>query len=175
MGARPWSFFVVAVAGVYSLALAGPPTFHVDSCPVRVDSQRVGTDITPQGASLRNTVAYEPWTGVYHFWGFLEDDPSFPSSASALTAVKHATSTDGIHFISDRYLGYDIGSASWAGYGATADPPLDFFRAVYDGDTATWKLFNWTENVGASAGLYNDNKRRRLGAFTRTVDASERV
>jgi len=140
-----------------SLAQAAMPDFYTDTCPVRLDGTRVGTDLTPGNSSLRNTIAYEPSTGLYHFWGFVADDPSFPSAASALGAAKHATSNDGIHFTSDAYLAYGVGSADYTDYGATIDPPLDFFRAVFDTDTGTWKLFNWTENVGSSVGLYNYN------------------
>ena len=141
-------------------AIAAPPTFQTDTCPVRVDGAIIGTQLTPQGASLRNTIAYEPTSGLYHFWGFLADDTNFPSSASALGAVKHASSNDGVHFTSDAYLSYGIGSADYHNFGADIDPPLDFFRAVYDTDTGTWKLFNWTENdqiASPSFGQYNYN------------------
>jgi len=142
------------------LAQAAMPDFYTNTCPVRLDGVRVGTDLTTGGSSLRNTIAYEPSTGLYHFWGFVADDPAFPSAASALGAAKHATSKDGIHFTSDAYLTYGVGSADYTDYGATIDPPLDFFRAVFDTDTGTWKLFNWTENdqtTDPSFGQYNYN------------------
>jgi hypothetical protein len=148
---------LAACAAVASAAGAAPPAFHTDACPVKLNGVRLGTDLTPAGSSLRNTFAYEPLTRRYHFWGFAADDADFPSIASTLRAVVHATSTDGLHFDSDSNLSYAFGSTSYATYGATIDPPLDFFRAVYDTDTGTWKLFAWTENVGASAGQYNYN------------------
>ena len=148
------------VTACASIAVAAPPTFQNNTCPVRVDGNVIGTQLTPSGASLRNTVAYEPASGLYHFWGFLAEDANFPSSASALGAVKHASSRDGINFTSDGHLSYGIGSADYHTFGADIDPPLDFFRAVYDVDTGTWKLFNWTENdqvATPSFGQYNYN------------------
>jgi hypothetical protein len=141
-------------------AYAVPPTFATNTCPVKLNGTNVGTALTAGGSSLRNTVAYDSAAKLYHFWGFTADDASFPSSASALTAVTHATSTDGLHFVSDGQLSYGVGSANYTTFGATIDPPLDFFRAVYDTDTDTWKLFNWTENdqvSDPSFGQYNYN------------------
>jgi hypothetical protein len=151
---------IVAAVFCTQSASAAAPLFHTDTCPVRVDGTRVGTDLTPGNSSLRNTIAYEPATKLYHFWGFVADDPNFPSTASALGAAKHATSDDGIHFTSDAFLTYGVGSAEYTDYGATIDPPLDFFRAVFDTTTGTWKLFNWTENdqvADPSFGQYNYN------------------
>lgn len=139
---------------------SAPPNFQRSACPVKIDGKNVGTELTAGGSSLRNTVAYEPSTQLYHFWGFVADDANFPSAASALPAVRHATSSDGLHFTSDAFLSYGIGSANYADYGAELDPPLDFFRAVLDADTSTWKLFNWTENdqvAHPSFGDYNYN------------------
>lgn len=139
------------------VASAAPPVFHPQACSVSVDGNRLDTVLTPGSADQRNTFAYEPATHRWHFWGFLADDNNFPSVASSLRAVVHATSTDGIHFTSDSNLSYAFGSASYTDFGATIDPPLDFLRAVFDPSTGTWKLFNWTENVGASVGSYNYN------------------
>lgn len=139
-------------------ALAAVPNFATKTCPVKLDGVRVGSDLTPGGSSLRNTIAYEPLTKLYHFWGFAADDANWPSAASSLRAVVHATSRDGLHFTSDSNLSYAAGSADYHSYGATIDPPLDFFRAAYDTDTGTWKMFAWTENVGASfVGQYDYN------------------
>ena len=140
--------------------MAAPPAFRTNTCPVKLNGIRVGTDLTPGGSSMRNTIAYEAFTRLYHFWGFAADDPNFPSVASSLRAVVHATSTDGLHFSSDSNLSYAFGSASYTSFGAIIDPPLDFFRAVYDTSTGTWKLFNWSENDQQSPsrwGQYNYN------------------
>ncbi|MBL8297830.1 MAG: hypothetical protein JNN30_05710, partial [Rhodanobacteraceae bacterium] len=40
---------------------------------------------------------------------------------------------------------------------ASIGPPLSFVRAAFDTQSGTWKLFAWTENVGASTGQYNYN------------------
>lgn len=147
-------------------AWALPPVFHTQSCSVSVDNNRLDTVLTPGGADQRNTFAYEPSRKLWHFWGFLQDDPSFdtppyiPTVLSSLRAVVHATSSDGVHFTSDSNLSYAFGSASYGSYGADIDPPLDFFRAVFDTQTGTWKLFNWTENdqnATPSFGQYNYN------------------
>lgn len=116
----------------------------------------MGADLTPGGSSVRNTIAYESATHLYHLWVLANDDPDFPAT-SVLGAFTHATSTDGLHFSSDGDLHYEIGSANWADYGAIIDPPLDFLRAAFDNDGGTWKLFAWTENVGSSVGQYNYN------------------
>jgi len=147
------------IAGILSapLVAAGPPALHTQGCSVSVDGNRLDTVLTPNGADQRNTFAYEALTRRWHFWGFLADDANFPSVASSLRAVVHATSSDGVHFTSDGALSYAFGSSSYTSYGASIDPPLDFFRAVRDAQTGTWKLFNWTENVGASVGAYDYN------------------
>ena len=146
------------------LALA--PVFKTDTCPIKLDGVRVGSDLTPISvdplssslSSLRNTIVYEPITKLYHFWGFTANDAHWPSAASSLRAVVHATSTDGLHFTSDSNLSYAFGSASYTTFGATIDPPLDFLRTAFDDDTGTWKLFAWTENVGTSlVGQYDYN------------------
>lgn len=138
-------------------ALAAPPVFHTQACSVSVDGNRLDTLLTPDGSDQRNTFAYEPATKLYHFWGFTAPDNSYPSAASSLRAVVHATSSDGVHFTSDSNLSYAFGSASYTSYGASIDPPLNFFRAVYDTSTGTWKLFNWTDNEGSSVGQYDYN------------------
>lgn len=151
---------VVAAVCCAQIASGAVPLFATNTCPVTLNGVRVGTDLTPGNSSLRNTVAYEPITKLYHFWGFVADDPNFPSAASTLRAVLHATSTDGIHFTGDTNLSYAFGSADYHDFGADIDPPLDFFRAVYDTGTGTWKLFNWTENDQVSSprfGQYNYN------------------
>ncbi|MBS0558183.1 MAG: hypothetical protein JSR27_12285 [Proteobacteria bacterium] len=149
------SFLLTAQA-----ALALPPVVHTQACSVSVDGNRLDTVLTPGGADQRNTFAYEPLTHRWHFWGFLADDANFPSAASSLRAVVHATSSDGVHFTSDGNLSYAFGSAYYGNYAASIDPPLDFFRAVYDTQTGTWKLFNWTENdqpPNSRFGQYNYN------------------
>ncbi len=151
---------IAACAFVGQMASAAPPAFRTNTCPLKLDGTRIGSALTPGGSSLRNTIAYEASTKLYHFWGFAEDDQNFPSVASSLRAVVHATSADGLHFTSDSNLSYAFGSASYTSYGATIDPPLDFFRAVFDTDTGTWKLFNWTENdqvSNPSFGSYDYN------------------
>ena len=152
-------------AGVVAACLAPAawgdvPSFAANTCPVTLNGTRLGSDLTPGNSSLRNTIAYEASTKLYHFWGFVADDPNFPSAASSLRAVLHATSTDGMHFTGDSNLSYAVGSVDYHTYGADIDPPLDFLRAAFDTTTGTWKLFNWTENdqvVSPSFGQYNYN------------------
>lgn len=149
--------YALMLASFPVLAQAGHPPFSTDTCAVMLDGVRLGSALTPGGASLRNTFAYESSTHRYHFWGFATDDANWPSAASSLRGVVHATSRDGVHFDSDSNLSYAFGSADYHAYGATIDPPLDFLRAVFDDDSGTWKLFGWTENVGSSVGSYNYN------------------
>src|SRR6185503_10343779 len=130
MQSRRLCAFLVAAACA-SGAAAAPPAFRPAACPVKLDGVRVGTDLTAGNSSLRNSIAYEPSTKTYHFWGFAADDANFPSLASALPSVVHATSGDGLHFVSDAPLGYGIGAAHYTDFAAALDPPLDFFRAVF--------------------------------------------
>lgn len=151
--------FLVA-AGCASHAAASPPAFRPAACPVQVDGVRVGTALTAGNSSLRNTIAYDAAARTWHFWGFVADDANFPSIASSLPSVLHATSADGLHFSSDAPLRYDIAAARYADFGASIDPPLDFFRAVFDAASGTWKLFDWSENDQQSPsrwGSYNYN------------------
>lgn len=151
-------------------ANAAPPVFRSDTCAVTLNAVTMGTALTPGNASLRNTVVYEPFTRLYHWWGFAADDANWPSAASSLRAVVHATSRDGNHFVSDSNLSYAFGSASYTSYGASNDPPLDFFRAAYSAQSGTWKMFSWTENVGASVGQYNYNTSANdLGSVASTT------
>lgn len=167
------SMTMLVLAGMLgaSSAMAAAPAFRTNVCPVRVNGQRLGTDTTAGNSSLRNTFAYEPATRLWHFWGFLADDQNFPSAASSLRAVVHATATDALHFTSDRNLSYAFGSVDYRAHGAAIDPPLDFFRALFDPDTGTWKLFNWTENVPSpSFGQYNYNSSvNDLGTLASTT------
>ena len=151
---------VVAAACLSAEAWGSAPSFATNTCAVTLNGTRVGSDLTPGNSSLRNTIAYEASTKLYHFWGFAADDPDFPSTASSLRGVLHATSTDGVHFTGDSNLSYTAGSADYHAYGADIDPPLDFLRAAFDPATGTWKLFNWTENdqvISPSFGQYNYN------------------
>jgi len=151
------AFVCVAVCGICT---ASPPQFQTNTCAVQVDGVNVGTNLTSGNSSLRNTVAWEPAGQLYHWWGFVADDPAFPSVASALPAVLHATSTDGIHFSSDTQLAYSVSAARYSSFGASLDPPLDFFRAAFDTQGGTWKMLNWSENDQQSPsrwGQYNYN------------------
>jgi len=152
--------FLVAAVCVSVSAAAAPPVFRNNACPVKLDGVRLGTDLTPGNGSLRNSIAYEPATKLYHLWGFVADDANFPSVASTLPSALHATSRDGLHFSSDVQLRYDVGEARYPDFGALIDPPLDFLRAAFDADTGTWKLLNWSENDAQSPsrwGQYNYN------------------
>jgi hypothetical protein len=148
--------FVLAILAVASNAHAAAPAFQPRLCPVKLDGTRLGADLTPAGSSLRNTVAWEESTHQFHLWVLANNDPAFPAS-SVLGAYTHATSADGINFSSDDTLHYEIASADWNAFGSSIDPPLDFLRASFDQDSGTWKLFAWTENVGATVGQYNYN------------------
>jgi hypothetical protein len=151
------AFVFVAACGI---CMAAPPQFRTNTCAVRLDGVNVGADLTSGNSSLRNTVAWDAATGHYHWWGFVADDAAFPSVASALPALLHATSADGIHFVSDVPLAYSVSAARYASFGAAIDPPLDFLRAAFDTASGTWKLLNWSENDQQNPsrwGQYNYN------------------
>lgn len=137
-------------------AATATPAFRPDVCAVRLDGVRLGADLTPGGSSLRNTIVYEPSTRLFHLWVLANNDTAFPAT-SVLSAFTHATSTDGVNFRRDTDLRHSVASQSYSAYGASIDPPLDFVRVAFDPASGTWKLFAWTENVGASVGQYNYN------------------
>ena len=82
------------LTAVAQISLAVAPELGTRICPVKLNGVRLGSDLTPGGSSLRNTIAWDPVTRLYHLWVLANDDPDFPAS-SVLGEFSHATSTDG--------------------------------------------------------------------------------
>lgn len=143
--------FLLAVLAVASPALAAPPAVGTDFFTVRLDGVRLGEDLTPGFHSLFPTLAYDAATQLFHLWVF--DGTGFQ-----LSAIRHATSTDGVSFTSQGNLSY-AGGPPFPGHGAATEPPMQFFRVVRLG--ADWKLLMWTYFDGTADssvhGEYNYN------------------
>jgi hypothetical protein len=137
--------------GFAASAGAAPPAVGTAFVSVTLDGVRLGEDFTPNFHSLFPTVVFDPATGTFHMW-------VFDGSGFRLGALRHAASTDGVHFQSTGNLSY-AGGPPFPGFGAASEPPMEFVRAARFG--AAWKLLMWTFNDGtpnsALHGQYNYN------------------
>lgn len=128
------------LTGGLTIAHAALPaaTFDTDNATVTVDGHAVPT--------TRNTITYAD--GEFHMW-FVGDLGSLK-----LDSVTHATSEDGIHFISQSTLAPDPDwwKASWYGYTAQAEPVVNFLRIERIGND--WILMIWHPNEGNSRRPY---------------------
>ena len=143
---------VRAVAGgVFVCAfLAGPlfaaaPVFTNNFVSVTLDGVRLGTDTDPSNYSMFPSVVYDPSSGLFHLW-------VASSNALSIEGLRHATSSDGVHFVSDGNLSF-AGGSPFPIYGAATEPQFEFPRAARIGDD--WKLLIWTENA-QTPGQYGD-------------------
>jgi S-layer homology domain len=142
------SAFVVAVSLATPL-FATAPVFTNNFTAVTLDGVRLGTDTDPSNYSMFPSVVYDPSSGLFHMW---------VANTSALTieGLRHATSSDGVHFISDGNLSF-AGGNPFPAYGANTEPQFEFPRAAKIG--SDWKLLIWTENNPSGAyGDYNYNE-----------------
>ncbi len=142
---------VVASLGFMGSVRAAPPAPGTAFVSVTLNGVRLGEDFTPNSHSLFPTIVLDPATGIFHLW-------VFDGSGFRLGALRHATSTDGVHFTSTGNLSY-AGGPPYPAFGAPAEPTLEFVRAARVG--ADWKLLFWTPNDGtpnsAVNGQYNYN------------------
>jgi len=144
----------LAAAGLAGGALparAAPPAVGTAFVSVTLDGVRLGQDFTPNFHSLFPTIVLDPASGIFHLW-------VFDGSGFRLAALRHAISADGVHFTSTGNLSY-AGGPPFPGFGAPAEPPMEFVRAARVG--TDWKLLMWTFNDGtpnsAIHGQYNYN------------------
>ncbi len=131
-----------------SPALAAPPAPGTAFVSVTLNGVRLGEDFTPNFHSLFPTIVFDSTTGLFHLW-------VFDVSGFQLSALRHATSTDGVHFTATGNLSY-AGGPPFPGFGAPAEPTMEFVRAARMG--TDWKLLMWTPNDPSGAnGQYNYN------------------
>ncbi len=154
MGGRAAGFRFVLVAVVLALwlaastALAAPPNPGTAFTSVTLDGVRLGQDFTANLFSMFPTIVFDPGTGIFHLW-------VFDGSGFQLSALRHGTSTDGVHFTSTGNLSY-AGGSPFPAYGAATEPAVEFVRAARVG--GDWKLLLWTYNDPSGAfGQYNYN------------------
>ncbi len=125
------------------------PVYTNNFLAVTLDGVRLGTDLDASNLSLFPSVVYDSGTGVYHMW-------VIAGATQTVEDIKHATSTDGVHFVSTGYLSF-LGGNPFPIYGAPTEPPLVFPRAAKL--SSDWKLLLWTHNDPSGAtGDYNYNE-----------------
>ncbi len=145
--------FVAAVstALVISAArlFAAAPVYSNNFAAVTLDGVRLGTDLNPSNYSMFPSVVYDSSSGIFHMW-------VFPASTLSVEGLRHATSSDGVHFISTGDLSF-AGGNPFPIYGAPVEPQFEFPRAAANG--GDWKLLLWTENnASGTYGDYNYNE-----------------
>ena len=145
------TFFATSLALVISAArlFAAAPVYSNNFAAVTLDGVRLGTDTDPSNYSMFPSVVYDPQSGLFHMW-------VAASSALSIEGLRHATSSDGVHFISDGNLSF-AGGNPFPIYGAAVEPQFEFPRAAKVG--SDWKLLIWTENgAPGQFGDYNYNE-----------------
>jgi hypothetical protein len=141
----------LAIALLLSARLdAAAPVYTPSFASVTLDGVRLGTDLDPSNLSLFPSVVYDPATATYHLW-------VLAGATQSLEGIRHATSTDGVHFTSTGNLSF-AGGNPFPVYGAAAEPPLVFPRVATLG--SDWKLLLWTHNdpTPGVTGDYNYNE-----------------
>jgi len=135
-----------ALIGCGAAAAAVPET-GTDLRVVRVDGVALGSDLG-SFRSLAPAIAYD--AGVFHLWYPTVDDTNNDCTPLPLSVYRHATSPDGIDFVSDGNLAYAGGDPFAAGspWGAGANspvgPPVLYpFVARQGGE---WRFFSWSCN-----------------------------
>src|SRR5512135_1423523 len=145
-------FVLVFCAGALLCAaslFAAAPVFSNQFVSVTLDGVRLGTDTDPSAYSMFPSVVYDPGSGLFHMW-------VANTSALSIEGLRHATSSDGVHFVSDGNLSF-AGGNPFPIYGAPTEPQFEFPRAAKIG--TDWKLLIWTENNPSGAyGDYNYNE-----------------
>ena len=130
------------------LFAAAPVTTNAFSA-VTLDGVRLGTDLDASNLSLFPSVVYDPATAVYHMW-------VLAGASQAVEGIRHATSSDGVHFVSTGNLSF-AGGNPFPVNGAPAEPPFVFPRVAKLG--SDWKLLLWTHNDPSGiTGDYNYNE-----------------
>jgi hypothetical protein len=139
----------VAAASLAAPLFAAAPVFSNNFTAVTLDGVRLGTDTDPSNFSEFPSVVYDPSSALFHMW-------VANTSVLSIEGLRHATSSDGVHFISDGNLSF-AGGSPFPAYGANTEPQFEFPRAAKIG--SDWKLLIWTENNPSGAyGDYNYNE-----------------
>ena len=156
MGRRACSAWAaIALYALASAATASPVAFPTATTAARLDGVPLGSPRHPSSLnSLRITVAYAPFDGLFHLWVLDGGDSQAPADMR-VADITHATSADGIDFVSRGKLSPP---ASWwtqiPGVGATVEPSVNFLRADAIGNA--WYLTIWSPNE-TNTGRYNYN------------------
>lgn len=145
------SCYCVALLAAFTLnpAIAAVPTGPTTTTVLTLDGAPMAQP--PQsGRILAPTLHYDPATKLLHMWVLTTGSPG-----ESLTNMRHATSTDGIHFTSTGSLSY--AGTPWIGtpWGTqTGEPAMIYPRvAVLNG---RYKLLNWTYNAQTGQGPWGD-------------------
>ena len=145
--ARVWIAVILCLVG-FSSARAAPLAPGTAFLAVTLDGVRLGEDFTPNFDSLFPTVVFDPSTNIFQLW-------ALDGSGFQLSAVRHATSVDGVHFTSTGNLSY-AGGPPFPGFGAATEPEMVFLRAAMVAND--WKLLMWTgDDPSGGNGQYDYN------------------
>ncbi len=150
MRRTPSRFWVACLAAVVlAPAIAGPPAGPIATTILTLDGAPMAQP--PQsGRILAPTLHYDPATKLLHLWVQTSGSPG-----ETVANMRHATSTDGIHFTSTGALSYAGSPFAGTPWGTAAgEPAMTYPRvAVLNG---RYKLLNWTYNAQAGQGPWGD-------------------
>ena len=90
---------VISAARLFAAA----PVYSNNFVAVTLDGVRLGTDTDPSNYSMFPSVVYDSGSGLFHMW-------VASTSALSIEGLRHATSADGVHFISDGNLSFAGGN-----------------------------------------------------------------
>lgn len=148
--ARRWLAAVPLAVAMASAAVAAPAEFPMSTTPVTLDGTALGTQTGPGLGGLLNTVVLAA-DGVYHMWAILNS-----AANPTVSKIVHATSTDGIRFMTHGTL--NPPSEYWTLYPcgettATREPEIDRLRvSLVDGE---WIMTVWNRNDNVGGTLYS--------------------
>jgi hypothetical protein len=158
---RRFLLLALAAAAVARRADGAAPAYTNAFSSVTLDGTRLGEDTNASPLAAIVSVVYDPAGSTFHLW-------VDAAATNTLGGLRHATSTDGVHFTSTGSLTY-ASAPNFGAYGATGEPQVEFPRVARLG--SAWKLLLWTENFpGGSTGVYNYNESvNDLGASLATL------
>ncbi len=142
--------FSLALGLLATRLFGAAPVYTDDFAAVTLDGVRLGTDLDASNLSLFPSVVYDPATAVFHMW-------VIAGATQSVEDIQHATSSDGVHFVSTGSLSF-AGGNPFPANGAPVEPLFVFPRVAKLG--SDWKLLLWTHNdpTPGVTGNYNYNE-----------------
>ena len=153
----------ILLAIICASAQAGPPTVASTNAKVTLDGSPLGTAIANRSAYA--TILFDTASSTYHMWVSVADETP-PGTTPAdfvplrIAGYRHATSSDGVAFVSTGTLSFAGNPFATQIFGSTFGEPPWFYpkAALWNG---RYTLLMWTINgfwgVSPSLGDYNYN------------------